>query len=145
VDLRLLQDLNSNSSRSIENTIIVADKQKICQVVRNLISNALKFTPRHSGKITISFVLVSDGRCDGNNGSGSNSSTATATVASETKECNSQRCGTFLRIQVKDNGVGISQVVYLIIYNIIYIFIITITILLLLLKLFYLKGLIYYP
>jgi len=49
--------------RSAANFQINIDKQKIAQVVRNLLSNALKFTPK-GGKITIKATVTLNPRCE---------------------------------------------------------------------------------
>jgi signal transduction histidine kinase len=60
---------------------ILGDEHKLAQVVRNLVSNGLKFTPPN-GQVTVSM------------------STFTKTSSEEL----------FLRIDVKDTGAGISEV-----------------------------------
>ena len=51
-DQRQMENLNI-----FETTLINIDKQKIAQVVRNLMSNALKFTPK-GGRITIKSAVT---------------------------------------------------------------------------------------
>ena len=72
-------------------TYIHVDKNRMAQVIRNLLSNALKFTPR-GGRVTISASHIHDSIMykDG-------------TVSGLQK---------LLRIEVKDTGAGISQVFY---------------------------------
>jgi len=53
---RQLQTENFDK-RSAGKRLINIDKQKIAQVVRNLLSNALKFTPR-GGRITIKATVI---------------------------------------------------------------------------------------
>jgi len=55
---------NANGDQSVvEDYSINIDKQKISQVVRNLLSNALKFTPK-GGKITIKATVTLNPRCE---------------------------------------------------------------------------------
>jgi signal transduction histidine kinase len=67
------------------NTVkVYADEHKLAQVVRNLVSNGLKFTPPN-GKVTITVSLIQmEGRGEGG-------------------VCH-------LRLDVKDTGAGISEV-----------------------------------
>ena len=72
---------------SIDRLVVLADANKLAQVVRNLVSNALKFTPAE-GEVV---VMVGTGYVEGS--------------------------GTMcLKVDVKDSGVGLSPVYYPIYY-----------------------------
>ena len=77
-------------------TYINVDKNKIIQVIRNLLSNALKFTPR-GGRVTISASHIHDSITH--------------------KDGSSGGMKQLLRIEVKDTGAGISQVYIYYSYN----------------------------
>ncbi len=74
----------------LKSTLIYVDKNRLIQVFRNIISNAMKFTPI-GGNVTITASHI----------------TAHAIVNAESCKSHLQN---FLRIQVKDTGAGISQV-----------------------------------
>ena len=75
----------------LSSTLLYIDKKRMSQVIRNIVSNAMKFTPR-GGKVTISASHIHDS-IDLKNGGRS--------VPHK-----------MLRIEVKDTGAGISQVIY---------------------------------
>jgi len=87
------------SARSI---YIRIDKQKISQVVRNLLSNALKFTPK-GGKITIKATVILDPRCERH---------ADSPLSARSQD-SCQHCSLsppYFRFEVIDTGPGISAV-----------------------------------
>ena len=73
---------------SINRLIVLADVNKLAQVVRNLVSNALKFTPA-DGEVVV-------------------------TVGTSYEEGSGAMC---LKVDVKDSGVGLSPVYYTTYYN----------------------------
>ena len=75
-------------------TFIYVDVNRISQVMRNLLSNAFKFTPK-GGKVTVTASHIYDIiELTENNDSNNN-------------DANNQQ---LLRIEVKDTGAGISKV-----------------------------------
>jgi len=91
-DQRQMENLNI-----FETTLINIDKQKIAQVVRNLMSNALKFTPK-GGRITVKakVVLVAP--------KSRSADVVTTAIA------NSSLSPPYIRFEVTDTGPGISAV-----------------------------------
>ena len=81
--------LTSDTGQLLSSTLIRVDKNRMAQVIRNLFSNALKFTPR-GGRITVTASHIYDSITYKN---GSNSGILK-----------------LLRIEVKDTGAGISKV-----------------------------------
>ena len=79
--MKLDLDLDRNDA-FVDDVFIMADKHKLAQVVRNITSNALKFTPAQ-GSVRISCDLVAR------------------------KGPHSSRC---IRIHFTDTGAGISRV-----------------------------------
>jgi signal transduction histidine kinase len=80
-----------------DNICLQCDKFKLSQVLRNLISNALKFTPAE-GEVSIMLELV---ECDEDNASvDSSPNHADDAAAAETSS--------WIRISVQDSGAGIS-------------------------------------
>ena len=70
-------------------TMLYVDANRLVQVLRNLISNALKFSPR-GGTVLVSAEMVEDAIVDENGMQGMKQM--------------------LLRISVKDNGCGLSEV-----------------------------------
>jgi len=91
-DQRQMENLNI-----FETTLINIDKQKIAQVVRNLMSNALKFTPK-GGRITIksAVTLIAP-------------KSRSADVIT-TAMANTSLSPPYFRFEVTDTGPGISAV-----------------------------------
>jgi len=81
---------------------IYADAEKLAQVVRNVISNALKFTPRN-GYIAVEVRKISG-----------NTVTTTKTTASESASFTSSES---IQIRVTDTGAGISLVTIILIID----------------------------
>jgi len=92
----------NTAQSSLEHYLINIDKQKVSQVVRNLLSNALKFTPK-DGRVTVHarIVLVAP-----------TSNEENAFYQSRGLEP-SQECSLsppYFRFEVTDTGPGISKV-----------------------------------
>jgi len=105
------------SKQALSNSFLVADPHKLSQVIRNLISNALKFTPI-GGNVTIKISrtvtalnqpLISNFRgFSANKVHVDDLSLASAASVLQAKNCDSHQ--EILRIEVHDDGVGISKV-----------------------------------
>ena len=81
---------------------IIADHNKLNQIMRNLISNGLKFTPK-GGKINV-ITKVIDTTTNTNNNKNKNRSNTVEGIQDISKKF-------MLCIDVVDNGVGISLVI----------------------------------
>ena len=82
-------DKSSTMGQLLASTFIYVDKNRFAQVIRNLLSNAFKFTPR-GGKVTVTASHIED------------------TI--EYTDGSHSALQKLLRIEVKDTGAGISQV-----------------------------------
>ena len=91
-DQRRMENLNTPKI-----TLINIDKQKVAQVVRNLLSNALKFTPK-GGRITVKATVIRVAPIS-----------RTADVIT-TAIANTSLSPPYLRFEVTDTGPGISAV-----------------------------------
>jgi len=87
---------------TLDNFSINIDKQKISQVVRNLLSNALKFTPKGGG-ITVKATIVLLVNIDS-----SNEGTRATTSLGSSPDCSLSP--PYFRFEVTDTGAGISAV-----------------------------------
>jgi len=94
IDLHILNE--AELRESLLHVNISADRHKLAQVVRNYISNALKFTPP-KGVVTVSADIVVRSK--------------EFVMDSESTDF-SMRSSKFLRIKVKDTGPGIKKVYY---------------------------------
>ena len=88
--------LTTENGQLLKSTFINVDKHRISQVIRNLLSNALKFTP-NGGRVTVTASHIYD--------------------SITYKDGSRSGIQKLLRIEVKDTGAGISEVYY---YNIIF-------------------------
>jgi signal transduction histidine kinase len=107
------------STKGLEGVMVKIDRTKFSQVLRNIVSNALKFTPR-KGKISVSCHIL----CSATNDYGvvfADSGIPTNTTDTNEKESNHghalispeeyiNRDSGFVRISVTDMGPGISKV-----------------------------------
>ena len=94
---------NANIDQNVlENFSINIDKQKIAQVVRNLLSNALKFTPR-GGRITIKATVILVAAVD-------RYAEVTPTHSSLGPSADCSLSPPYFRFEVTDTGPGISAV-----------------------------------
>jgi len=98
VEISVRDQLQQRSTtNNTENILINIDKQKIAQVVRNLLSNALKFTPR-GGRITVKATVLFIAP----------TSNRPAVPAIPTDD--SPLSPPYLRFEVTDSGPGVSVV-----------------------------------
>ena len=97
--LRFLVDdqRRQDNMNTPETTLINIDKQKVAQVVRNLLSNALKFTPK-GGKITVKAMVILA------------APTSRSADVVTTAIANSSLSPPYFRFEVTDTGPGISAV-----------------------------------
>ena len=97
----------------MESLVVLIDKSKIAQVIRNLVSNALKFSPKGSDVTVRAFTLFAPERLVVCTSQGSKS-VHPGTIDVENGGKNGAGLetlnGTVLRIEVKDYGTGLSQV-----------------------------------
>ncbi len=111
------------STKGLDGVMVKIDRTKFSQVLRNIVSNALKFTPRN-GKVSVSCHTL----CSTTNDHGvifaessipSNTTDTTNAPSMEVnRHCfNPEECiridSGFVRINVTDTGPGISKVCYL--------------------------------
>ena len=86
-----------------------------CQVIRNFVSNAIKFTPSH-GTVTVNVKVVSawsaqGATCGDSDADNGDARAATpATVTSKSGQQYQLQAERFLRVEFIDTGVGISEV-----------------------------------
>ena len=94
----LADEENQLESRPVVDMMVQVDRNKMSQVIHNLVSNAIKFTPR-GGNVTVTVSLEKGLVCATENNSHPGSAVAPH-VASPM----------YLKITVTDTGVGLSQV-----------------------------------
>jgi len=88
----LTLELDPDSFIDIRAVLVDGDSAKLSQVMRNLVSNALKFTPR-GGKVQVKVTVLPALPTDGGN------------------DASGDFCRTgLLKLQVTDSGPGISKV-----------------------------------
>jgi len=98
----LLQISRPHLQQEVGGILINIDKQKISQVVRNLLSNALKFTPR-GGRITIKATVTFESQCERHA-----DTLPPAEAAEPCPDCSLSP--PYFRFEVTDTGPGISPV-----------------------------------
>jgi signal transduction histidine kinase len=101
----LLMDCDQVMQAVLARHVVRIDKPKFIQVIRNLVSNALKFTPAE-GSVTVQV----EARCEDETGSARET-----TVNGPRREgdlCVARRAVRYsvLRVTVSDTGAGISEV-----------------------------------
>ena len=94
----LADEENQLGSSPVVDVMVQVDRNKMSQVIHNLVSNAIKFTPR-GGNVTVTVSLEKGLVCATENNSHPGSAVAPH-VASPM----------YLKITVTDTGVGLSQV-----------------------------------
>ena len=96
------------SSDFVSNAVIRIDKAKMAQVIRNLISNALKFTPK-GGTVTVAISHIRTGdRSDGETDAISQPSVRSTICSNKTAQVIKEVID-IVRMEVRDTGVGISS------------------------------------
>lgn len=111
IDLRVNYDVESDFD--MRQAYVMGDQYKLSQVVRNLMSNGLKFT-NHGGVVTVTIGVIVVGCSSSTGSSNSNSNRPLSDDPSLSYR---------LRFSVEDNGPGISKVsisIYCIVYLLIY-------------------------
>ena len=82
---------------------VVGDEVRLRQVVRNVISNALKFAPQGAGKVNVVMIHNPDGLPNAATPRDDIVNAATST----TLNCTYPRAGT-IKVRIEDNGIGLS-------------------------------------
>ena len=93
----------------IDDIYIDGDKQKLGQVMRNLISNALKFTPS-GGTVTVRAVSLTSRYLPAPAHRRSIKSYLVTEVASKVAPASPPMVPLWLKVEVSDTGAGISKV-----------------------------------
>ena len=91
--VKLLICDEAKTERALANMAVNADKQKLSQVIRNLISNALKFTPE-GGTISVKIFITESPRLS----------------ALRVLDDSDTNADSFLHVEVTDTGPGIAKV-----------------------------------
>ena len=94
----------------MESLLVLIDKSKIAQVIRNLVSNALKFSPKGSDVTVRAFTLIAPERLvisTSQSGNSVHPGTVDVENGAGLETLNGEKV---LRIEVKDQGTGLSQV-----------------------------------
>ena len=103
----MLFEIEPTTRMNLSNYIVNLDKSKFIQVIRNLISNALKFSPRGS-TITMKLKLISIPSATINESSFISVNRNIDT--DENKNDNSDIKYNCIQLSISDEGVGISDV-----------------------------------
>jgi signal transduction histidine kinase len=104
----LTVDISDSFLLDLINYILHADPNKIAQVIRNLISNALKFTPA-DGHVTISFEAITLREL---------SSSKASNLSQRNELTVDEDVVSALQVKVTDSGAGISEASLLVSANV---------------------------
>eukprot|EP00607_Mallomonas_marina_P001758 CAMPEP_0182437806 /NCGR_PEP_ID=MMETSP1167-20130531/85297_1 /TAXON_ID=2988 /ORGANISM="Mallomonas Sp, Strain CCMP3275" /LENGTH=423 /DNA_ID=CAMNT_0024630857 /DNA_START=992 /DNA_END=2263 /DNA_ORIENTATION=- len=93
VSLSLGTDICESNDHDLESIVMKADESKLSQVIRNLVSNAIKFTPKN-GTVLVNAMVVKGG---------TRKSFSNGMVNPDDSSV------TWLRVEIVDSGAGISK------------------------------------
>jgi signal transduction histidine kinase len=102
----LPEPIEPTQSVNLSHLNVYGDNIRLQQVLRNLISNALKFSPEFTGVIQVTSSYKADGLMHTTTTTTFNA--ATAAAASKVDGCHHPRAGSIV-IVVQDNGVGMTR------------------------------------
>eukprot|EP01036_Dinobryon_divergens_P031255 gene31255-40623_t len=103
-----LKTNHANHASSEGTVVLYIDKFRVEQILRNLVSNAIKFTP-NNGTITIRFTIISTSTAAASaNAAGSPPKLLDQPILKLEDESVEKQIHSYLRIEVVDNGAGIA-------------------------------------
>ena len=103
--IQLNSSIELSSSVDVKRMFVMGDDVRLRQVIRNIISNSLKFVPQGTGKVSVILTHIPDGLPNAATPRQDIVSAATSTTLASTYP----RAGT-IKIVIEDNGIGLSEV-----------------------------------
>ena len=103
--IQLNCSIERSSSVDLTQMFVMGDDVRLRQVIRNIISNSLKFVPQGTGKVSVILMHIPDGLPNAATPRQDIVSAATSTTLASTYP----RAGT-IKIVIEDNGIGLSEV-----------------------------------